>query len=78
MRVLCGLEEDPTGKLLSVDAYAAAIRESAAMNFTLWPMRQSSENIASTGKNFDKNIDYLKDFIEKRMLYLDREWGGEE
>ncbi len=78
MRVLCGLEEDPAGRLLSVDAYAAAVRDSAAMNFTLWPMRQSSENIASTGKNFDKNIEYLKDFIEKRMLYLDREWGGEE
>ena len=78
MRVLCGLETDPSGKLLSVEAYAAAISDSAAMNFTLWPMRQSSDNIANCGKTFQKNVDYLQSFIEKRMAYLDGIWGGAE
>ena len=77
MSILCGLEEDSAGRLKSVDAYAGAIRDSAAMNFTLWPMRQASDNIASCGKTFDKNIDYLKNFIEKRMRYLDETWGSD-
>lgn len=76
MRILCGLEQDPAGKLLSVEAYAEAIRESAAMNFTLWPMRQASDNIANCGKTFDKNVDYLKRFIEQRMAFLESEWGS--
>ncbi len=75
MRVLCGLDTDPTGTLRSVAAYADAIRDSAAMNFTLWPMRQASDNIASCGKTFQKNVDYLQNFVGKRMAYLDREWG---
>ena len=78
MRVLCGLDEDPTGTLRSVDYYAEAIRDSAAMNFTLWPMRQASDNIANCGKTFQKNIDYLKNFVEKRMEYLNQEWGKDE
>ena len=76
MRVLCGLEEDPTGTLRSVKYYADAIRDSAAMNFTLWPMRQASDNIASCGKTFQKNVEYLLNFVEKRMAYLDSIWGN--
>ena len=75
LRILSGLDTDETGGLLSVREYAARIEKSARMNFTLWPMRQSSENIASTGKTFAKNIDYLEDFITKRMAYLDGLWG---
>ena len=45
------------------------------MNFTLWPMRQASDNIASCGKTFQKNVDYLQNFVEKRMAFLDSEWG---
>ncbi len=75
MRVLCGKREDPTGTLRSVKYYADAISDSAAMNFTLWPMRQASDNIANCGKTFQKNVEYLQNFIEKRMAYLNKEWG---
>ncbi len=76
MQILCGQAEDATGALRSVAAYADAIRESAEMNFTLWPMRQSSDNIANCGKTFQKNVDYLQNFIEKRLAFLDETWGA--
>ena len=78
MRVLCGLEKDPANILHSIADYAEAVRDSAAMNFTLWPMRQASDNIASCGKTFQKNVDYLQNFVEKRMAFLDSEWGESE
>ena len=45
------------------------------MNFILWPMRQSSENIARCGKTFKANIEYLTNFISKRYDFLESEWG---
>ena len=78
MRILCGLEKDPANILHSIADYAEAVRDSAAMNFTLWPMRQASDNIASCGKTFQKNVDYLQNFVEKRMAFLDSEWGETE
>lgn len=75
MRVVLGEETDPAGRLRSIAAYATEIEKSAAMNFILWPMRQSSDNIAHTGKSFKANIEFLKDFIAKRYAFLDGEWG---
>ena len=48
------------------------------MNFTLWPMRQSSENIARCGKTFKANIEYLTNYISKRYDFLESEWGAKE
>ena len=75
LRVVLGREKDETGKLKSIEEYAAAIEKSAAMNFILWPMRQSSENIARCGKTFKANIEYLTNFISKRYDFLESEWG---
>ena len=76
LRVVLGREKDETGKLKSIEEYAAAIEKSAAMNFILWPMRQSSENIARCGKTFKANIEYLTNFISKRYDFLESEWGN--
>ena len=75
MRVVLGEETDPSGRLRSIAEYAAGIEKSAAMNFLLWPMRQSSDNIAHTGKTFKANIEYLTSYIAKRYAFLDGEWG---
>ncbi len=78
LRVLLGQEEDPAGGLKSIAQYAAEVEQSAAMNFILWPMKQSRENIASTGKTFKANIDYLTNYITERYAFLDSEWGAAE
>ena len=75
MRILLGEETDESGKILSIQQYAAAIEKSAAMNFILWPMKQSSENIANCGKTFKANIEYLTNYVQKRYEFLEKEWG---
>ena len=74
MRILLGEEEDEGGKLLSMRQYAAAIADSAKMNFTLWPIKQGSENVAKCGKTFEANLNYLEDFIRLRYEFLTKEW----
>ena len=78
IRILLGWEADETGRLQSIETYASVIEKSAAMNFTLWPMRQSSENIARCGKTFRANIEYLTGFISKRYDFLESKWGSQE
>ena len=78
IRILLGREADETGRLQSIETYASVIEKSAAMNFTLWPMRQSSENIARCGKTFRANIEYLTGFISKRYDFLESKWGSQE
>lgn len=75
MRILVGKEKDEKGRILSVKEYAAAIEKSAAMNFTLWPIKQSSENYAQCGKTFKSNVEYLEKFIQQRYTFLEGEWG---
>ena len=72
------MEQDGTGRVKSIEEYASAIEKTAAMNFILWPMRQSSENIARCGKTFKANIEYLTDYITKRYEFLESEWGKEK
>ena len=76
LRAVLGLEKDESGHVRSIADYAAAIEKTAAMNFILWPMRQSSENIARCGKTFKANIEYLTDYITKRYEFLEGEWGA--
>ena len=75
IRILLGQGQDESGRLLSIEEYAAQVETSAAMNFVRWPMKQSSENIASTGKTYPANIKYLTDFIQKRFDFLNEEWA---
>ena len=48
MRILLGEETDPREKLRSMDAYAEQITDSAAMNFTRWPIK-GGRNVKRTG-----------------------------
>ena len=75
--VLLGNKKDPSGKLLSLDEYAARIAESAEMNYTKYPeLRRNLFNIA-TGKNLAENVDYIRRFLEARSEYLRQEWSPE-
>lgn len=74
IKIVLGEGKDENGKLLSIEEYGAQIEQSAAMNFIRWPMKQSSENIANTGKTFSANLKYLTDYIQKRFDFLNEEW----
>ncbi len=74
MRILIGEEEDIEGNLLSIEAYGAQVAKSAEMNFTRWPMKQSSVNLAKTGKTFESNIEYLLEYVQDRHTYLNTVW----
>ena len=65
-------------KLMSIDEYAAAIKASAAMDRIRWPRMSSpgSSAVAWTGASFDENIRFLKDFMKKRVEYLNKAWGA--
>lgn len=65
-------------KLMSIDEYAEAIKASAAMDRIRWPRMSSpgTSAVAWTGASFDENIRFLKDFMKKRVEYLNKAWGG--
>lgn len=74
IKILLGEGNDPQGRLRSIDEYASEIKESANMNFVRWPIHYTDENVARTGRSFEANIDYLKDFIRKRFSFLEENW----
>ncbi len=74
IKILLGEANDPQGRLRSIDEYASEIIESANMNFVRWPIHYTDENVARTGRSFEANIDYLKDFIQKRFGFLEENW----
>ena len=74
IKALLGMEEEKTGKVLSIDAYASEVEASAAMNFIRWPVFNAASRQVKTGKDYAENIAYLKDFIQKRMDFLNESW----
>ena len=68
---------DEAVRLASLDEYAAAIKASAAMDRIRWPRMSSpgTSAVAWTGASFDENIRFLKDFMKKRVEYLNKAWG---
>jgi len=77
MEILLGKREE-TETLKSIDTYAAAIEKNAEMEFILYPGLKYKRNEVQTGKNLKENIKYLKDYITKRMQFLNETWIAEE
>ena len=74
LEVLLGIREDETGMLQSLQAYADELADCAAMNFIRWPVFNTKARIVQTGATYQENIDYLYNFIQKRMDFLAGEW----
>jgi hypothetical protein len=74
IRILLGLEKDPAGNVLSLDEYAAEVEASAAMNFSRWQVFNAFNRTLKTGKDYQENIAYLKNFLSGRMAFLDENW----
>lgn len=75
LQVLTGeIETQAGGELQSLDAYAHELSASAEMNFIRWRVLNHSTRAVKTGATYEANIAYLKDWIEARMKYLDKNW----
>lgn len=77
LRVLLGQEKDPRGILRSIEEYGAEVAASAEMDNIRWPisiMRQENFN-PNTGTTPAKNIEYLLGYVERRMEFLNKQWG---
>lgn len=78
LKILLGMETDPKGILLSLDQYAEEIEASAKMDNVRWPIeanRPMNFNI-KTGSNQASNIEYLRLYIDRRLVFLDKQWGS--
>jgi len=77
MRVLLGQETNPEGILRSIDEYADEIAASAEMDNIRWPiamLRHDSFN-PSTGSTPAKNVEYVKKYVQRRLEFLNSQWG---
>ena len=74
LETLLGQRQDGGGSLRSIDAYAAEINASAAMNFTRWPIFNLRLREVKTGANYQANIDFVKNYLKKRMDFLAANW----
>ena len=77
LEILLGLREAPTNGLRSLDDYAKSIEASAAMNLVRWPALKNPSTVAKTGHTFERNIDYLRKFLQERYEFLNKEWAAE-
>ena len=72
MALLLGeAESGPEHTLKSLEAYAGAIRASAAMNFERWGINR--EAAPAAGGSFEKAIRYLDQWIRIRVEFMDGE-----
>ena len=71
LRALTGLE--PDGRTIPLPDRYDILKDSAAMNFTRWPVL-SSPGPVNTGSTYEENITYLNNWFIKRMDYLDSVW----
>ena len=64
--------------LRSIDEYAAAIEASVEMDRIRWPRinTRSTSVEAWTGVTFEDNIRFLKNYLQKRIEFLDKAWGA--
>lgn len=75
LQVLIGEREPWAGcAVMPLDSYAQELAASAEMNFARWRVLNHSTRAIRTGESYAENIAYLKDWIAKRMAYLDEHW----
>lgn len=72
--ILLGEMEDPTGTLLSLDAYAAPIAASAEMDLIRWPYKTIDPNVAFSGRDLNSSVEFLKNWLTQRRDFLDQKW----
>ena len=74
LETLLGIRKANTDTLKPIREYAAEIEACAAMNFTRWPVFNAKSRIAKTGATYQENIDYLCNFLQERLTWLQTQW----
>ena len=72
--ILEAMTGEGSDTVTSIDAYGEKLEASAAMNFKRWPVFNIKSRPIKTGANYQENLDFVKNFIEERMAFLDKEW----
>ena len=77
LQVSVGQVEPYTDKVRSIQDYAGTIKGSAEMNFDQFPKTVNTNYWSSkkTGKNFTEAVNYLDNFVKKRVAYLNKQWA---
>ena len=76
LAILLGEKKDSKGILKSIDEYAAEVRSSQLCDAVRWPYeyiwKLYPQLNKATGKTFDAQIEYLRNYIDQRIPALDR------
>ncbi len=76
LAILLGEKKDPNGIIKSIDEYAEEVRTSQLCDAVRWPYdyiwRSSQPLNKATGTDFDKQVNYLRNFITQRVPALNR------
>lgn len=54
---------------------AQNIRASREMNYVLWNINSVNQYVVSSGESFDENVRFIKNFIERRLNYMNSNIG---
>ncbi len=73
LEALLGKRDDVEG-ITSIQEYVAFLDASATMNYKRWVVFNIASRRVKTGKDYAANIEYLTNFIEERMAFLDEKW----
>ena len=75
LEILLGLRKDPSGVLRSLDEYAAEVAGTAALDNVRWRIASHRNQVFNmTGDTPEENIAFLRDYITRRMNFLNSEW----
>lgn len=76
LAILLGQKKDSNGRIKSIDEYAAEVRTSQLCDAVRWPYEYIwnlyPQLNQATGKTFDGQIEYLRDYITQRIPALNR------
>ncbi len=72
LEALLGTRTD--ARIQPIDACAQELEASAQMNFTRWRVLNHRTRAVKTGATYAENIEYLREWIEARMAFLDSQW----
>ena len=72
--ILASMLGESSETVTSIDDYAAYLEGTSSMNFKRWPVFNAKGRDIQTGANYQENIDYVKNFLTKRMAFLEEKW----
>lgn len=81
LEMLLGLREDPEGVVKSLDEYAAEVRASTEMDHVRWPVGNNRSNNRfniNTGATPEKNVEFIRGWLQRRLEFLNSQWLGED